>query len=697
MQFMIMNMQEWLIHEYNIMKYFIFFIYTLFFLNGSTYGQSNIQWQRCYGGSNAEDGYNIKNTLDGGYVVLGSSGSFDGDLTNNMGSSDIWIIKLKKNGAIEWQKSYGGSSDEGGSAIIATKDSGFIAAGFTSSNDGDIDTSRADSDQIWLIKLNKKGYIQWQKYYKGTGANAITSTPDGGYVIAAGTFPTSSYRGDFHILIIKTDSIGNVEWQKVFGGISYSTSESVSSIINANDSGYVFCGSTFSKDGDITYNHGESDAWVVKLRPNGTIEWQKTYGGSSTDLATGIIATQDSNYIIVGRTSSVDGDVSMNKGSNDAWVLKISSKDSLLWEKTFGGSSSDNAFGITSNTKREYFIAGSTASSNGDVKHNYGGLDAWVFKLKNDSFFDWGKTYGGTDDERAWSIANTSDSSIIFAGFTLSLNDDITYNHGRSDIWVVELAGHWQPKLLQNSGCLPDAAKLTTNNPISASDSVSLFWDFGDGKGYVSGGDTVYTPAFTKAGNYKIKLRVSNNRYGYTGTVLSEDSITISVTGKTLTTPSILLQGKDTLIASYSGDSCRWYLDSVVVSTGKCEYIPLKSGKYQVLVYDSVCPSPMSAAYHFTFSGVEEPQSNYSIQISPNPFTDHTNINYTLDKSESVLITVFDMTGRSIATLVNSQQSAGAHQIAFYPGLYSANPAGVYLLKMSIGSMESQYRLINLK
>jgi hypothetical protein len=134
-----------------------------------------------------------------------------------------------------------------------------------------------------------------------------------------------------------------------------------------------------------------------------------------------------------------------------------------------------------------------------------------------------------------------------------------------------------------------------------------------------------------------------------------------------------------------------------VVSTGKCEYVPLKSGKYQVLVYDSACPSPMSAAYHFTFSGVEEPQSNYSIQISPNPFTDHTNINYTLDKSESVLITVFDMTGRSIATLVNSQQSSGAHQIAFYPGQYSANPAGVYLLKMSIGSMESQYRLINLK
>ncbi len=221
-------------------------------------------------------------------------------------------------------------------------------------------------------------------------------------------------------------------------------------------------------------------------------------------------------------------------------------------------------------------------------------------------------------------------------------------------------------------------------------------WTLGNGsKGNTSSVKTIYYS--TGAITVTLKVTDNNGCSDSTGKSFSVDAVDASFTKST---PSGA--GNVNFTATNTGySSYAWSFGDTTTGSGSTTSHTYKHDlKYYVTLTATAasgCTDTKKDSVQIVLTGIEQFTSLFNVELYPNPFTDHTNINYTLDKSESVLITVFDMTGRSIATLVNSQQSAGAHQIAFYPGQYSANPAGVYLLKMSIGSMESQYRLINLK
>ena len=345
--------------------------------------------------------------------------------------------------AIEWQKCLGGTADDFANSIQQTSDSGFIVAGETRSNDGDVSGNHGKSD-AWVVKLNSLGDILWKKCLGGTGndyARSIQQISDGGFIL---TGYTNSNNGDvsgnngyYDAWVVKLNSSGDILWQKCLGG---TYDDYARSIQQTSDTGFILAGYTFSNDGDVSGNHGFSDAWVVKLNSSGDIIWQKCFGGTNEDYAYSIQQTSDSGFIVAGYTFSNDGDVSGYHGYFDYWVVKLNSSGDIEWQKCLGGTNNDYANSIQQTSDGGFIVAGYTESNDGDVSGYHGGdYDAWVVKLNSSGDILWQKCLGGTIDDRAYSIQQTSDGGFIVAGFTVSNDGDVSGNHGASDAWVVKL------------------------------------------------------------------------------------------------------------------------------------------------------------------------------------------------------------------------------------------------------------------
>jgi hypothetical protein len=158
--------------------------------------------------------------------------------------------------------------------------------------------------------------------------------------------------------------------------------DEASSIQETSDGGYVVAGSSESTDGDVTGNHGSYDYWVAKLSGECVLSWQVSLGGSDYDYASSIQETSDGGYVVAGMSYSTDGDVTGNHGGYDYWVAKLSGEGELSWQVSLGGSGEDGAHSIQETSDGGYVVAGMSNSHNGDVTGNHGNSDYWVVKLK---------------------------------------------------------------------------------------------------------------------------------------------------------------------------------------------------------------------------------------------------------------------------------------------------------------------------
>ena len=424
----------------------LFLSFSLVVVQFATLAQAPaIEWQKSFGGSAAEEASSIELTNDGGYIVAGYTTSNNGVVTGNHGNGDFWVVKLDASGTIQWQKALGGTGVDGAYCIQQTADGGYIVAGYTNSNDGNVTGNHGNID-YWVVKLSVTGTIEWQKTLGGTQdelAYSVQQTRDGGYIVAGFT---NSNNGDItgnhggsDMWIVKLSSTGTIQWQKTLGG---SAGESAYSIQQTTDLGYVVAGTTGSNNGDVTGVQGAIDYWVVKLTSTGAIEWQKTLGGTAPEIAYSIQQTTDTGYIVSGTTKSYDGDVTGYHGGNgnDAWIVKLSDTGSIQWEKTMGGTDDDYIRSIKQTTDGSYIAAGYTLSNNGDVSGNHGSWDLWAVKLSSTGTTQWQKTLGGTGPDGALSIQQTTDGGYIAAGSSAANNGDVTENQGSGDYWVVKLA-----------------------------------------------------------------------------------------------------------------------------------------------------------------------------------------------------------------------------------------------------------------
>ena len=261
--------------------------YLLLFTSFNLSAQITMQWRNSIGGVWSDRAYSISQTLDEGYIVAGSAytdgSSSSGDLGGCNGHYEAWIVKLDVLGDIVWQNCLGGSNYEHAYSIQQTNDGGYVFAGNSSSNDGAVSGNNGAYD-YWVVKLDASGNIAWQKCLGGSGeetASSIQQTADGGYIVAGNSSSNdgdvSSNNGGADYWIVKLDALGNISWQKSLGG---SSSDKANSIEQTIDGGYIVAGESFSNDGNVTGNNGAMDYWIVKLDPSGNIAWQKSLGGS---------------------------------------------------------------------------------------------------------------------------------------------------------------------------------------------------------------------------------------------------------------------------------------------------------------------------------------------------------------------------------------------------------------------------------
>jgi len=413
-----------------------------------------IEWQRSLGGTAQDWAHSIAQTSDSGFIVAGGSASNNGDVTGDHGGSDYWVVKLDATGAVDWQVALGGTAYDVATSIKQTTDGGYIVAGASSSNDGDVTGNHGNQD-YWVVKLTSTGTLQWQRSLGGTEndfASSIEQTTDGGYIVAGVSVSTNGditgSHGQWDYWVVKLTGTGAIEWQKALGGTS---DERAHSIIQTADGGYIVAGWTESNNGDVTGNHGGSDIWMVKLSGTGAVEWQSALGGTGGDFAKSVEQTADGGYIVAGESNSNDGDVTGDQGGFDYWVLKLTGTGTIEWQKTLGGTANDFGSCIEQTADGGYIVAGSSGSSDGDVSDNHGILDIWVVKLSSTGTIDWQKALGGTAHDGAYSIKQTIDGGYILAGLSGSNDGDVTGNHGDYDYWVVKLSGSSPTSIERNT------------------------------------------------------------------------------------------------------------------------------------------------------------------------------------------------------------------------------------------------------
>jgi len=421
---------------------------TLFFFTVSCfitmYAQAPaITWQKTLGGTANETAHSCIQTTDNGYLISGRTASNDGDVTGNHGGfSDVWVVKLDSSGALEWQNALGGPGSELSIDTKQTIDGGYILIGRSDTNGGDVTGNHGLGD-IWVVKLNTLGDLQWQKSLGGSNEDVgadILQTADGGYIVIGTSESTdgdvSGNHGGKDIWIAKINVTGNIQWEKSLGG---SGSDVATSIAKTTDGGYIIGGESSSSDGDVSVNQGGVDYWIVKINNTGVIQWQETYGGSSQDTPISIKQTSDEGYIGVGFTLSNDGDVSGNNGNYDVWVIKLDNTGNLQWQKTLGGSDPDGGWDVIISPNGHYIVVGDSQSNNGDVSGNHGGQDLWIVHLDQVGNVLWQKSMGGSFGENAGGGQLTTDGGYIIGGGTASNDGDVSGNHGGSDVWVVKL------------------------------------------------------------------------------------------------------------------------------------------------------------------------------------------------------------------------------------------------------------------
>jgi len=378
----------------------------IFLLIFASFLPLNAQWGKTYGTGEDEHAYFIEQTNDGGYIVAGKTGDYlfeDGHSVPP--GQDIWVIKLSSDGEIEWQKIFGDIGTDEVHFIQQTNDGGYIF-GCRIEYHGVL-------SNFSIMKLNPVGEIEWQKNYADESVNnfvySLQQTSDGGYIVAGSDY-FSPQMND--ILILKLFSDGSVEWSKNYGG---SLDDLPHSIQQTVEGGYLVVGRTNS------YGSGKYDMWILKLASDGSVEWQKTYGGSENESAHAFQQTIDGGYIVAGQTDS------FGAGLLDFWILKLSSEGDIEWNKAYGGSSVDVAYSIQKTLDGGYIVAGVTES------FGAGYNDFWILKLNALGDFEWQKTYGEHQKEEASFILQINDGGYIVAGST------DTYGEGKRDFLILKL------------------------------------------------------------------------------------------------------------------------------------------------------------------------------------------------------------------------------------------------------------------
>jgi hypothetical protein len=371
---------------------------------------SDIHWICSYGTALNDYLFTIKQTKDGGYLATGKS--YD---TNNR-NADAVLLKLNSEGSIEWQKSYGRENQEAyyPCSVAETSDSGYILA----TDSVNADSSNAQDIDILVLKLSSDGSILWQKTYgRDTSKNyvhgEIQQTPDGGYILIGTITPLETNISS--ILLLKLDSTGNILWDKIFKTPGLQRGDSVQ---QTSDGGYIVGGGAFGYPGIRSSEKGHP--LILKLDSNGNIEWQKLYEGYGrfSSYRTSVITTRDNGYLVADSVeySKILSQWGEWEYDGDFWVFKLDSAGNILWQNLYGGSGWDQAFALCETRDGGYAVGGYTES------YGRGSSEGWILKLDSTGNITWQKTYGEINAANLlFNISQKNNGDFLAAGYIVRM------------------------------------------------------------------------------------------------------------------------------------------------------------------------------------------------------------------------------------------------------------------------------------
>ncbi len=349
------------------------------------------------------------------------------------------------------QKTIGGSLNETLNCTYATTDGSYILGGQTTSANGDISGSRKGFSDALIVKTDGTGIIEFQVGLGGSKDETVTSikeTPDQGFIILGTTASTdgdfSTNHGGNDIFVIKLSKTGSVQWNRCFGG---TLDEESGEIVVGSEGGYLLTGSAKSFNGNLT---GESpidaDGWIVKITNTGAISWQILPRGLFTDMCKAAKQLPNKNYVVV-------GNIGIASGANqreDIFMTLIDPMGNIIGQMSIGGTRQDLASSLETTPDGGFVIIGKSNSNNGTISKNQGDFDVWLLKMDKNLNLQWQKTFGGsgidggTGTETYGGIQATDDGGYVFTSSTNSKNGDI---ESPTTAWTGPQARVWIVKL----------------------------------------------------------------------------------------------------------------------------------------------------------------------------------------------------------------------------------------------------------
>lgn len=462
-------------------------IVCLFFVATSFQGFSQKMFQKIMGGSSEDYLRSVESLPDGGYITAGYSSS------RGVGSSDAIIVKLASDGTHIWNKFYGGNFDDKAFSIVITPDRGYVVAGYTTSYGG------GDKD-VYLFKTDSIGNLLWTKTFGGNKldeANSMQLCSDGGFILAGTTFSYGS--GLYDMYLLKTDSAGNLQWSRTYGGTAM---EEGYWVTQTDDGGYAITGRTAS----YGTGSGNYDVYIVKTDAAGNLVWSRTVGGSGNfEQGKCIQQTADRGYIITG------GSDSFGIGDPDLYMIKLDVLGNVQWTKTYGQSGSniyETGIYVKQTSDKGFIATGCKTNAN----HS-----AYFFKTDSVGNLNWLRAYGGADHEYFFDLEETSDNGYFLIGATHSWASG-AYTVGGDDIYILKSDS------IGNSGCNEITPTMITRSGGNTSAGALV-----DSGAAVSSGGVINTFCFDT-----LTLCTNTPSFHIAKTVLNLGNDTVLCPGETL-------------------------------------------------------------------------------------------------------------------------------------------------------------------
>lgn len=339
---------------------------------------SSPQWSFRYAKGTESNGYSIEQTADSSFIVCGSTRNLSGNL-------DIYLFKIDSNGDTVWTKTIGSSGDEEAYNVHQAKDGGYIVSGYTTSYG-------AGGKDFYVVKTNGSGTTQWTQTYGDSDDQAalkIVQALDSGYVAIGYTDDGSGEEA----VAVKLTKTGSVVWDENYG----ETDDPLAySLCATRDSGFVLC--------TVTGKSGPPDKEVVltKIDKTGSVVWDENYAGDGDMVPYAIYACEETGFVIAGTTETDDN-------GTDMLLMKVFDDGTLIWQKTYGGEGDEVAYDVRETNTYSFILSGTSTSNEEETKHSY------IVNADDYGNLEWEASAGTPCEYEGRSIAVAAETDFGFA------------------------------------------------------------------------------------------------------------------------------------------------------------------------------------------------------------------------------------------------------------------------------------------